>query len=146
MPSNEFIASRKGASAHLKEIGWESYYGTTTSGNLSQYKVSDNPCGINIASLNPTLVNNLDIKESSFRFYHIKCHHATESTVHEVLDRKPLSQTFGQMITISGSDIDSHTVTSGIMIKHNKGSKYGWLCVDDNCPYYISTGRRYFYY
>lgn len=146
MPSNEFIASRKGASAHLKEIGWERYFGTTTSGNLPQYKVHDNVCGINIGLLDPQLVDDLNINDGSFRFYHIKCHHASESEVHEVLDRESLSDTFGQMVTIDAGEIASHTVTSGIMIKHNKGSKYGWLCVDDSCPYYISTGRRYFYY
>jgi hypothetical protein len=146
MPSDEFIAHRRGQAAHLKEIGWERYFGTTTSGNLPQFKATSNPCDVDINALNSQLVADLDIKESSFRFYHIKCHHAEESGTHEVLDRGPLSPTFGQMITIPGGEIDYHTVTSGIMIKHNKGSKYGWLCVDDNCPYYQNTGRRYFYY
>lgn len=146
MPSNEFIASRRGASAHLKEIGWERYFGTTVSGGLPQYNVDENPCGVNVSLLDTQLVNDLNINEGSFRYYHIKCHHATESTVHDVLDRGPLSPTFGQIITVPAGEIASHTVTSGIMIKHNIGSKYGWLCVDNNCPYYISTGRRYFYY
>jgi len=146
MPSSEFIAQRRGASAHLKEIGWESYVGTTSSGNLPQYNAASNPCGVDVGALNPQLVNQLDIRESSFRFYHIKCQHSYASEVHDILDRYPLSPTFGHVITIPAIDIDYHTVTSGIMIKHNKGSKYGWLCVDDNCPYYKNTGRRYFYY
>lgn len=146
MPSNEFIASRKGQSAHLKEIGWERYFGTTADGNLSQYKVNENFYNIDIDALDPGLVSGLNIKEDSFRIYHIKCHYATESDVHTVLDRRPLSDTFGQMIDIDDVEIALHTTTSGVMIKHNRGSKYGWLCVDDDCPYYISTGRRYFYY
>jgi len=146
MPSDEFIAHRKGASAHLKEIGWEEYFGTTTSGNLPQYRPVPNPCGVNIGALNPTLVNQLDIDDRSFRLHHIKCHYATEAGTHEIVDKNILSPTFGQMIAIGAGDIDLHTVTSGIMIKHNKGSKYGWLCVDDACPYYKNTGRRYFYY
>lgn len=146
MPSDEFIAHKKGASAHLKEIGWERYYGTTTSGNLPQFKATSNPCGVNVGALNPQLVDQLDITGASFRFYHIKCQYSEASDTHEILDRGPLSTTFGQMITIPSSDIDYHTVTSGIMIKHNKGSKYGWLCVDDACSYYQNTGRRYFYY
>jgi len=146
MPSNEFIAHRKGASAHLKEIGWERYFGTTTSGNLSQFNAANNPCGVVVADLNPQLVADLNIKDSSFRFYHIKCQYSDASGTHEILDRNISSPTFGQMITIPPGEIDYHTVTSGIMIKHNKGSKYGWLCVDDACPYYQNNGRRYFYY
>jgi hypothetical protein len=146
MPSDEFIAHRKGAAAHLKEIGWERYFGTTTSGNLPQYKANSNPCGIDVDALNPQLVADLDIKGGSFRFYHIKCQYSTESGTHEIVDKNPLSPTYGQMITIPVGDIADHTVTSGIMIKHNRGSKYGWLCVDDNCPYYQNTGRRYFYF
>jgi len=146
MTSNEFIAHSKGPSAHLKEIGWERYYGTTASGNLSQYKVNSNPCDVNISALNSQLVDDLNIKEGSFRFYNIKCIYSSESITHTYTDKNILSPTYGQTVTLSGSELDYHLVTSGIMIKHNKGSKYGWLCVDDNCPYYINTGMRYFYF
>jgi len=146
MPSNEFIAHRRGPSAHLREIGWERYYGTTTSGQLAQFKATSNPCGVDVGALNSQLVSDLNISDSSFRFYHIKCHYASESLVHEIVDKDTLSPTFGETLTIGAGDIASHTVTSGIMIKHNRGSKYGWICVDDNCPYYQNNGRRYFYY
>jgi hypothetical protein len=145
MPSDEFKAVRRGQCAHLKEIGWERYYGTTSSGNLAQFKATSNPCGVNVSALNPALVNQLDIRDSDFRFYHIKCHYSTESDINQIVDKNPLSANFGEYITLSGTDVASHTVTSGIMIKFNRGSKYGWLCVDDACPYYQNTGRRYFY-
>lgn len=144
MPSDEFIAHRKSPCAHLKEIGWERYFGTTSSGNLPQYKATSNPCGVNVGALNSKLVNDLDIRESDFRFYHIKCPYSTESDVNEIIDRNRLSPTYGQNVDVS-SEATPHTVTSGIMIKFNRGSKYGWLCVDDACPYYQDTGRRYFY-
>jgi len=144
MTSSEFIAHQKGACAHLKEIGWERYYGTTESGRLSQYKVHSNPCGVDVDALNPQLVEDLNINDGSFRYYNMSCIYATESDYHQYTDLNPISPTFGQTITVSG--LASHTVTSGTMIRYNRGSKYGWLCVDDNCPYYINTGRRYFYF
>jgi hypothetical protein len=146
MATDEFIAHSKGKSAHLKEIGWELYFGTTSSGNLGQYKVNSNPCGVDIGSLNPQLVDDLDINPGSFRFYHVNCIYAVESEIHQYTDRSPLSPTFGQTVTLSGSELDYHTVTSGIMIRYVRGSKHGWLCVDDNCPYYLNTGMRYFYF
>ncbi len=143
MPSDEFIAHRQGLCAHLKEIGWEAYYGTTRSGNLPEYKVGNNPCGVDVGALDPALVSDLDITGSDFRYYHIRCFYSTDSDINSVVDLNPLSPTFGQTQAVSPSD---HTVTSGIMIKYNRGSKYGWLCVDDACTYYQDTGRRYFYY
>ena len=146
MPSDEFIAHRKGPDAHLKEIGWERYYGTTASGYMPEFKATSNPCGVDVGALNPQIVNQLGITGASFRFYHIKCAYSTESDANQYVDRNPLSPTYGQMIYLDPGDLAAHTVTSGIMIKHNKGSKYGWLCVEDDCPYYQDTGRRYFYY
>jgi len=144
MTSSEFIAHSRGPCQHLTEIGWERYFGTTASGNLSQYKVHDNPCGVDIESLNPQLVEDLNINDGSFRYYNMKCIYDSESGIHTYIDKNVLSPTFGQPITVSGLAL--HTVTSGIMVRYNRGSKYGWLCVDDACPYYINTGRRYFYF
>jgi hypothetical protein len=156
MPSDEFKAVRRGQCAHLKEIGWESYYGTTSSGNLSQFKATSNPCGVDVGALNTKLVDALDIRDSDFRFYHIKCPYSTESDVNVILDRNPgmpgnPNPTFGEYVDVS-SNTASHTVTSGIMIKFSRGSRYGWLCVDDACPHYQDNkatrgfvGGRYFY-
>ncbi len=143
MPSDEFISHKNGPCAHLSEIGWERYYGTTSSGNLPQHNATSNPCGVDVSSLNQGLVSDLDIRARDFRYHHVKCFYSAEATLHEVVDLNPLSATYGQSQTVSTA---AHTVTGGIMIRFNRGSKYGWLCVDDNCPYYTDNGRRYFYY
>ena len=143
MPSDEFKAHMTGSCAHLKEIGWEQYYGTTNSGNAPRFLATSNPCGVDVNALNSQLVSDLDIRGSDFRFYHIKCHYSTESDINQIVDKNKLSPTYGEWVDVSSTA--SHTVTSGIMIKFNRGSRYGWLCVDDACPYYQDTGRRYFY-
>ena len=143
MPSDEFKAHMKSPCAHLKEIGWEQYYGTTNSGNAPEFKATSNPCGVDFGSLNPQLVYDLDIRESDFRFIHIKCHYSTESNINQIVNKNNFSPNYGEWEDVSSTA--SHTVTSGIMIRFNRGSKYGWLCVDDACPYYQDTGQRYFY-
>lgn len=142
MPTDEFIAHRKGPSAHLKEIGWEAYYGTTFNGNLPQYKPDDNPCGINIDAVTMPGVTLAD-----FHYYHIKCPYATQADYHYVRNTNPFDANYMQLEQISSGEQTSHTVTSGVMIRYNRGSKYGWLCVDDSCYYYttVSPGSRYFY-
>lgn len=39
-----------------------------------------------------------------------------------------------------------HTQTLGRMKFYQRGGKSGWMCFDDNCPYYTTepVGRRYF--
>jgi len=143
MPTDEFKAHMKGPCDHLKEIGWEQYYGTTDSGNLPRFKATSNPCGVDIDALNPQLVSDLDIRGSDFRAYHIRCQYSTESDINQIVNKNRLSPDYGEWEDVSSTA--SHTVTSGIMIRFNRGSKYGWLCVDDACPYYQDTGRRYFY-
>lgn len=49
--------------------------------------------------------------------------------------------------TISGSyEKADHTQTLGRMRFYQKGGNSGWICMDDNCPYYTTEfiGRRYF--
>ena len=157
MPSDEFLAHLRGNSAHLNNIGWENYYGTTNSGNLPQYLVNENPCEVDVAAVlaQPGINGVYEIDNSTFRYYHIKCPFSNESTHHYILDRNIYSPTFGQSLEIVPSQRSSHTVTQGIMIKDVRGSKYGWVCVDNNCKYYIgnptifggtTSGIRYFYY
>ena len=45
---------------------------------------------------------------------------------------------FGGVVTAE------HVYTSGTLNIWNPGGNPGWLCMDDDCPYLISTGRRYF--
>lgn len=37
-----------------------------------------------------------------------------------------------------------HPDTDGTMNMHNRGGLPGWCCWDDNCPYFITYGIRYF--
>jgi len=147
MSTNEFIAHKKGPSAHLKEIGWEKYYGTTSSGNLPRYKSDKNPCNIDISKITMPGVELKDFKQ-----YHVKCPYSTQSNYHYVVDTDRFSPTYKQLKELDASELVDHTVTSGVMIRYSRGSKYGWLCVDDNCPYYNGivsemtiSGTRYFY-
>jgi len=145
MPTDEFIAHSKGPCAHLKEIGWERYYGTTCSGNLPEYKPDENLCNINMGGITMPGVT-LD----DFHYYHIKCPYSTQAaqggTNTYVIDVNPFSPTYRQMILVGISELTNHSDTQGIMIRYNRGSKYGHLCPDDNCYYYttVSIGSRYF--
>lgn len=142
MPTDEFIAYRKGPSAHLKEIGWKAYYGTTADGNLSQHKPDENPCGVDIDAVTMHGVTLAD-----FHYYHIKCPYSTQADYHYVRNMNPFDANYMQLEQIDLGEQTSHTVTSGVMIRYNRGSKYGWLCVDDGCYYYttVFSGSRYFY-
>lgn len=39
---------------------------------------------------------------------------------------------------------DDHPDTDGTMIMWTRPGSTGWLCLDDNCPYFIDNGVRYF--
>ena len=41
---------------------------------------------------------------------------------------------------------DDHPDTEGTMNMRVNGGPPGWICLDDNCPYFISNGVRYFEY
>ena len=116
-------------------LTWEQRVGSTLDGNLPQYKVGHNPCGINIANITHPGVTVRD-----FRAYHKICPYATESSVNKVIDKDPSSPTYWTMLDLGVGEITSHTTTSGVMIRRNKGH----LCVDDNCYYYTTNNERYF--
>lgn len=37
-----------------------------------------------------------------------------------------------------------HGYTEGTLVYHNPGGCPGWLCLDDDCPYFIDNQKRYF--
>jgi len=113
--------------------------GTNTPGNLPQYLVNDNVCFVDLS-----LITYPGVRKSDFRFYHQKCPYSTQAGLHLVRDIDYNSPTYFELKALQPSDIADHNVTFGIMIRESRGSKYGWLCVDDNCPYYVNTGQRYF--
>jgi len=141
MPTDEFTAHRKGPSAHLKEIGWEAYYGTTYSGNLPQYKPDPNPCDVDIDN-----VTMEGVTLSDFHYYHKECPYSNEASLHFVVNMDPNSSNYGGFEEVMPANRSNHNATKGIMIRYGRGSKYGHLCADDNCYYYttIISGTRFF--
>jgi hypothetical protein len=131
-------------------VSWEDRYGTTVSGNIAQYIVGaciEDVIDIDLIRAQP----GMDwVGLEDFHFYHIKCPYSIETDFPFVRDWNRNSPTYWMAIDVSG-EATAHTATSGIMIRYSRGSKYGWLCVDPNCPYYNGTvsgavvGTRYFY-
>lgn len=127
----------------IKEHGWKAIYGTTAEGNLAQYKVNEACKHIDISKLTLSWV-----KQNDFRYYHIKCPYSTQASgANYVRNDDPFDPNYLTYSGLSPEELTDHTVTSGIMIRYNRGTKRGWLCVDDNCYYYttVCSGSRYFY-
>jgi len=121
-------------------LTWHQRFGTSNEGNLPTYKTASNPCGVNIS-----LLTYPGITEADFRYMHKNCPYSTTASgFNYVRDTNPASDTYFKMLELDSGDFSTHTVTSGIMIRETRGSRYGWLCVDDDCTYYINTGNRYF--
>jgi hypothetical protein len=47
-------------------------------------------------------------------------------------------ETFPSVVT------DDHPDTDGTMNMKTNGGSPGWICLDDNCPFFIDNGYRYF--
>ena len=124
------------------DVTWENSHGTTSSGNLPQFKATNPGCGIDVGSITYP-----GVRLSDFRFYHIKCPYSTQSSIHLVRNMDIGDPNYFTMEDASEGPygLVSHTSTSGVMIKEARGSVWGWVCVDDSCSYYTSTGLRYFY-
>jgi len=136
---------------------FEDMYGSTTSGNLPTHKTKvciENT--VNISAVQAEFGEWISI--SDFHFYHMKCPYSTEAawkfyTIDQewaawptyVRDTNRSSSTYWKMIPVASGDRAAHTTTSGLMIRHSRGSKHGWLCVDPACPYYLLYNKNYFY-
>lgn len=131
------------------DVSWEDRVGTTASGNLPQYIVGQ--CVEDVIDIVAVQAVTPWVELSDFHFYHVKCPYSTETLWHFVLDTNPTSLTYWEAINVAG-EVASHTSTGGFMIRHTRGSKNGWLCVDPACPVFLGTasgsysGMRYFYY
>ncbi len=160
------------------EATWHDQYGTTSSGNFAEHKTKE--CIEDVIDL-PTIQATFSwVTIADFHYYHFKCPYAfdredpdvyPQPDVHPHLIRNLLDVTSdyywtyiysiaGGVITyyeVPVSERSAHTATGGMMIKHTRGSNYGWSCVDPLCSYYLGTatitptgstvaGRNYFYY
>ena len=122
---------------------FEDRYGSTTPGNLPTDKTK--VCIENTITISGVQAEFPWVTINDFHFYHLKCPYSNEATINYVRDIDTASATYWQMLEVAPASRGNHTTTSGFMIKHSKGSKHGWLCVDPDCPYYQLNKRNYFY-
>ena len=119
-------------------------------GNLPKFKAHDNWCNIpeplQYGTTAGTATVMPGVKISDFRAYHIECPYSESALVNFVREATVSEGALTyNMRELTAGELSVHTATSGTMIRETRGSKHGWLCVDNNCSYYISTGNRYFY-
>ena len=114
------------------DLSWEQLYGTTASGNLPQF------------------VKN-----------HIgKCYAPCPFSTQAIFDINELpigyTQTFGEvdiylksrsMLGYVPSTFVDHTTPEGmvVLLQPHYSGVWGHICMYDGCPYYLETGKRYFY-
>jgi len=129
------------------DLSWKQRFGTTAIGNLPQYKI--NTCIEDTIDITTVQIEAPWVSLDDFHYHHVKCPYSTEASNHVI---RVISGNNWQFVNVENEAV-SHTATSGIMIKYVRGSKYGWMCVDPECPYYGGTvsgtttsGSWYFYY
>ena len=126
------------------DITFEDRYGSTTSGNLPTHKTK--VCIENTVDISAVQDEFPWVSINDFHFYHMKCPYSNEATINYYRDIDKTSSTYWQMIEVIPAHRTDHTTTSGLMIRHSKGSKHGWLCVDPNCWYYQQPNKRNYFY
>lgn len=124
------------------EVTWEERYGTTSSGNFSENKTKE--CVESTITLSTIQAEFPWVGLQDFHYYHFKCPYSNEAEIHYVRDINRASPTYWSMELVMPGDRANHTATGGLMIKHSRGSRFGWLCVDPVCPYYVSNETNYF--
>jgi hypothetical protein len=127
------------------EVTWEERYGTTTSGNLPTHKTKE--CISDTVDINVVRAEFPWVREDygNFKYYHFKCPYATEAEIHYARNNDRNDPNYWNFELVMPINRASHTATGGLMIKHSRGSKHGWLCVDPVCPYYVTNNTNYFY-
>ena len=125
------------------DVSFENRYGTTTSGNLPTHKTKD--CVSTVVNIGAVQSEFPWVTIADFHFYHIKCPYSKESTVNYVRVTDREASNFWSMIEVPDGTQTYHTSTSGIMIRHSRGNKYGWMCVDPACKFYQLYNTNYFH-
>ena len=110
-----------------------------TKGNLPTYKTKECVSSV-VTSSNLSQIKSYFpwIGIEDFHYFHIKCPFSIQSKMHYVKDTDLGSSTYFMTVDV-GESLTDHTLTSGLMVRHSRGSNHGWLCVDPNCPYYGGT-------
>ena len=127
------------------EATWHDQYGTTSSGNFPTHNtkecIEDTVTIGDVRAVFPWV--RLDYGD--FKYYHFKCPYADEAEINYVRNIDQSDPNYWNFELVMPGDRAAHTATGGLMIKHSRGSKHGWLCVDPDCPYYISNNNNFFY-
>lgn len=126
------------------DVSWDERYGTTISGSLAQYKVGT--CIEDTVDVTTVQISFPWVNIRDFHYYNIQCPYAIESNFNYVRITDRTDPDYWNSEEVASGTLSAHTSTSGIMIKHSRGRKHGWLCVDPNCSYYMLYGQNYFYY
>lgn len=123
-------------------VPWWTRYGTVSGveGNLPDRKRTD--CIEYKIDLDAVQAEFPWVSIFDFHYYHMKCPYASEASLHYVRNTDTSSPDYWKR-NVSVAHVP-HTTTSGMMIRHSRGSRHGWLCVDPSCSYYTSNGKPYF--
>ena len=102
----------------------------------------------NLCEIDMSLITMPGVRVSDFRVYHMICPFHTEpvgiDALHLVRNTNPFSSNYWNYeVTVPPGQRSDHTATNGIMIRWSRGSKYGWLCVDDTGLVRVTRGRSY---
>ena len=135
-------------------VTWSQRYGTASDveGNLPEYKRTE--CVEDIVTLSGGVWNAFPwVTYFDFHYHHVKCPFSNESENNYVRNIDPNDQNYWNLELVMPEDRVNHINTDGMMIRYARGSKYGWLCVDPVCKYYLGTvtisgvqgGVPYFY-
>jgi hypothetical protein len=135
------------------EVSWEDRYGTTSSGNLPRYDLHE--CIENTVDLAAVQTVFPWVTIDDFHYDHLKCPFTSEGSPEEIFhwirscvwtNTAPSIAADWDFIEVVPAARTAHTTTSGIMIRHDRGARrYGWLCVDPACRYYLTHKTPYFY-
>lgn len=125
------------------DITWDDRYGTTYSGNLPQWErtvcIED---AIDLA----TIQNDFPwVKYTNFHYYSKRCPYSNEAALNYTRNITPADANYWELEVVLPGNRSNHTSTVGMMIRHSRGSRHGWLCVDPDCAYYTNNKALYFH-
>jgi len=121
-------------------VSWSQRYGTASGvdGNLPEYKRTE--CIEDKVTLAGGVWNAFPwVKYTDFHYHHIKCPYSNEADTHYVRNTTSSGDNYWTLEEVMPEDRVNHVNTDGMMIRYSRGSKYGWLCVDPVCKYYLGT-------
>ena len=130
------------------EATWHDQYGTTVSGWFPTHKTKECIEDTIDASALATIQAEFPWIRSDygdFKYYHFKCPYADEAEINYVRNIDRSDPNYWKFELVMPADRAAHTSTGGMMIRHTRVSKHGWLCVDPVCPYYVTNNTNYFY-